>query len=173
MYGVRIMIFAAALLACGSAFAQADDKVVSSVSCRGYGLNTSDSELTFQNAGLYNPQDTYETVICPIMMDQEGGWGTTVSTDAVDIIVSFRVGPTPTKAGCTLYQTSGTVTSAIGGETAPSNYPANSIQEIWFENTAITSESDGISLVCTIGPKVAITRINTQEWKETGIPAPL
>lgn len=168
MYGVRIMVFAAALAACGTAFAQADDKTVSSVGCRAYGLSTSDAELTFQNSGLYNPQNSYETVICPIMMDQEGGWGTVVGTDAIDIRVSFRIGSTPTKAGCTLYRTSGTVTSAIGGETAASNWPANSLQSITFQNTTATSETNGISLVCTIGPKVAITGINTQEWKETG-----
>lgn len=167
MYGVKMLVLAAALAACGTVYAQADDKVVSSVGCRAYGLNTSDNELTFQNSGLYNPQETYETVICPIMMDQEGGWGTVASTDAVDVIVSFRIGPVPTKAGCTIYRTSGTVTSAIGGETAASNYPANSLQQIWFNNTETVSESNGFSLVCTIGPKVAITRINTQEWTET------
>jgi hypothetical protein len=168
MHGVKLLVLAGAFLSFGNAFAQADDKTVSSVSCRGYGINTSDAELTFQNAGLYNPQNTFETVICPIMLDQEGGWGTTQFTDAIDISVGVRIGAVPTKAGCTLFRTVGTVTSAIGGFTAPSNYPANTLQNINFTNTVATGETDGITLVCTVGPKVAITRINTQEWTETG-----
>src|SRR3546814_6545504 len=70
----KALLLISACLVAGSTFA-ADDKTWSSVACRGYGLNTSDSELTFQNAGLYNPQNNYETVICPIEMDREGGWG--------------------------------------------------------------------------------------------------
>src|SRR3546814_6218805 len=66
----KALLLISACLVAGSTFA-ADDKTWSSVACRGYGLNTSDSELTFQNAGLYNPQNNYETVICPIEMDRE------------------------------------------------------------------------------------------------------
>jgi hypothetical protein len=173
MKAFKSLVAIALLLLAGQVFAQADDKTVSSVSCRGYGLNTSDAELTFQNAGLYNSQNTYETVICPILMDQEGGWGTTALTNAVDIAVSFRIGATPTKAGCTLYRTSGTTTTAIGGYTAPSNYSANTLQTINFSNTATTFDGNGITMICTMGPKVAMTAINTQEWLQTGIDPPL
>lgn len=173
MKAFKPLVAIALLLLAGQVFAQADDKTVSSVSCRGYGLNTSDAELTFQNSGLYNPQDTYETVICPILMDQEAGWGTTSGTNAVDIAVSFRIGATPTKAGCTLYKTSGTTTTAVGGYTAPSNYTANTLHTITFSNTAAAFHGNGVALICTMGPKVAMTAINTQEWLETGITPPL
>src|SRR3546814_19600005 len=109
----KALLLISACLVAGSTFA-ADDKTWSSVACRGYGLNTSDSELTFQNAGLYNPQNNYETVICPIEMDREGGWGTTSNVDQADINVSFRMGTVPAKAGCTPYRTSGTTNSASG-----------------------------------------------------------
>src|SRR3546814_9839235 len=92
----KALLLISACLVAGSTFA-ADDKTWSSVACRGYGLNTSDSELTFQNAGLYNPQNNYETVICPIEMDREGGWGTTSTVDQADINVSFRMGSVPAK----------------------------------------------------------------------------
>src|SRR3546814_2035054 len=109
----KALLLISACLVAGSTFA-ADDKTWASVACRGYGLNTSDSELNFQNAGLYNPQNNYETVICPIEMDREGGWGTTSNVDQADINVSFRMGSVPAKAGCTLYRTSGTTTSENG-----------------------------------------------------------
>src|SRR3546814_20711810 len=87
----KALLLISACLVAGSTFA-ADDKTWSSVACRGYGLNTSDSELTFQNAGLYNPQNNYETVICPIEMDREGGWGTTSNVEQADRSEERRVG---------------------------------------------------------------------------------
>src|SRR3546814_3561282 len=57
-------------------------------------------------------------------------WGTTSNVDQADINVSFRMGSVPAKAGCTLYRTSGTTTSAIGGYTSPSNYSPNSLNRI-------------------------------------------
>src|SRR3546814_14689344 len=110
----KALLLISACLVAGSTFA-ADDKTWSSVACRGYGLNTSDSELTFQNAGLSNPQNNYETVICPIEMDREGGWGTTSNVDLVDINVSFRMGSVPAKAGGRIDSTRGATTSGTGG----------------------------------------------------------
>src|SRR3546814_3941553 len=81
-------------------------------------------------------------------MDREGGWGTTSNVDQADINVSFRMGSVPAKAGCTLYRTSGTTTSAIGGYTSPSNYSPNSLNRITIRNTASTFDEQGLALVC-------------------------
>src|SRR3546814_9037224 len=78
-------------------------------------------------------------------MDREGGWGTTSNVDQADINVSFRMGSVPAKAGCTLYRTSGTTTSAIGGYTSPSNYSPNSLNRITIRNTASTRSEEHTS----------------------------
>src|SRR3546814_17496939 len=101
-------------------------------------------------------------------MDREGGWGTTSNVDQADINVSFRMGSVPAKAGCTLYRTSGTTTSAIGGYTPPSNYSPNSLNRITIRNTASTFDEQGLALVCSMGPKVAITSINRSEERLVG-----
>src|SRR3546814_9249686 len=100
-------------------------------------------------------------------------WSSDVCSSDLDINVSFRMGSVPAKAGCTLYRTSGTTTSAIGGYTSPSNYSPNSLNRITIRNTASTFDEQGLALVCSMGPKVAITSINLQEWGLTDDTAPL
>src|SRR3546814_19135002 len=95
----KALLLISACLVAGSNFA-ADVKTWSSVACRGYGLNTSDSELTFQNTDLYNPQNNYEPVNCPVDMDRAGGWGTTTNVAQADTKLSFRMRTVTYKARC-------------------------------------------------------------------------
>lgn len=149
-----------------------DFKFYSVGGCAPYTTGTPNyGQLRFRSESVQNQSNGYLYVICPIVRDTDGSWGTAGNAQGADVVVNFRTN-TAGNFQCTL-NIGSNVNSLWTSTKSVSGDPGDSLSMVFPASETATSDvpDSPVSMTCRLPPKGSIVRYYVNEIGPT-VPAP-